>query len=117
LFYWDGTSDLVRDVDMLLVGTPTSGNLLADKSGYAQDGPDAGAASTAYATDARTLAAQPSAPGDGESTKRIAPEAGETHSGGNGLTGDDETSEDIATSWDSSYTAPTPGVVPAALLQ
>lgn len=117
LFYWDGASDLVRDVDILLAGVPSSTNLLADKSGVAQDGPDADATPTVYATDARTLAAQASAPGMNLSTKRIALEAGELHGGGNGLTGDDETSEDTATNWDSSYTAPTPGVVPAALVQ
>ncbi len=51
-------------------------------------------------------------------TKRILPETGHetTGGGGNGLTGDDETSEDVSATWDSSpFSAPTPGSVPAAL--
>ncbi|HVK88825.1 MAG TPA: lamin tail domain-containing protein [Kofleriaceae bacterium] len=118
LFYWDGSSDLVSDVDIMLAGTPSSINGIIDKSGYSVDGPDAGNTPTAYAPDARTLAAQPSAPGAGSSTKRIGLEAGEVQNGiGNGLTGDDETTENTVVSWDTSYTAPTPGVVPAALQQ
>ena len=119
LFHWDGQSDLVKDVDLVLAGVPTAANGLVDKSGVAQDGPDAGTTTTAYAADARTLAVQAGAPGAGKSTKRVAKETGhETQSGGgNGITGDDETSEDSAATWDSSaFTTPTPGTVPAALL-
>jgi hypothetical protein len=119
LFYWDGTSDLVRDVDMIIVGVPTAGNGLIDKSGYGVDGPDPGNTPSTYVTDARTLVAQATAPGAGVSTKRLNLETGhEVQNGsGNGLMGDDETSENTVMSWDTSYTAPTPGVVPAALLQ
>lgn len=117
LFRWDGASDLVQDVDLMLAGVPTAANGLVDKSHVAQDGPDAGSTTTAYATDARTLAVQASTPASGKSTKRIALEAGhETATGGNGLGGHDETSEDTAATWDTTYTAPTPGTVPAALV-
>jgi len=118
LFRWDGTSDLVRDVDILIAGAPTAGNALVDKSGVALDGPDADVISTAYKADARTLAAQASAPASGKSTKRIAPETGhETQTGaGNGLTGDDETSENTSLTWDSTFTNPTPGTIPTGLL-
>ncbi len=118
LFRWDGTSDLVRDVDMLLAGAPTVANALVDKSGVTVDGPDADVTSTAYKTDARTLAAQATAPASGKSTKRTALETGhETQSGaGNGLTGDDETSENTAMTWDTAFTNPTPGVIPTGLL-
>lgn len=118
LFQWDGARDLVRDVDIVLVGIPASTNGLTSKSGVTIDGPDADTTATAYATDARTLAAQAATPAAGKSTKRIALEAGhEVQSGaGNGITGDDETSEDTAATWDATYTAPTPGTVPTGLL-
>ena len=118
LFHWDGQADLVRDVDMIVVGVPTAANGLLDKSGAMVDGPDANTTGTAYATDARTLAPQASAPAAARSTKRVARETGhETQGGtGNGLTGDDETSEDTSTTWDTTFTAPTPGSVPAGLL-
>ncbi|MDX2086853.1 MAG: lamin tail domain-containing protein [Kofleriaceae bacterium] len=118
LFYWDGTSDLVRDVDLMLVGKPTAANGLVDKSGYGLDGPDAGNTPSTYAPDARTLLAQAAEVTAGVSTKRVSLETGnEVQNGsGNGLTGDDETTENTVMSWDTSYTAPTPGVVPAALL-
>lgn len=118
LFRWDGQSDLVKDVDLVLVGAPTVANSLADKSNVAIDGPDTGTATTAYAADARTVPVQAAAPAAGKSTKRLVTEAGhETQGGGgNGITGDDETSEDTAATWDSTgFGNPTPGVVPAAL--
>lgn len=111
LFQWDGMSDLVYDVDMMLAGASSVGaNGLVSKSGLGQ-----GASN--YAADENTIAPQASSPGSGKSTKRIASETGnETQDGtGNGITGDDETSEDTSTSWDSTFTAPTPGVVPPGL--
>jgi hypothetical protein len=110
LFYWDGSS-LVFDVDLLLAGVPSSINGLdANRSGYSQLG-------CMYGTDANTMAAQASAPAAGKSTKRLALPAGHEAMGGNGLTGDDETSEDTSATWDTTatYNAPTPGTVPAAI--
>lgn len=118
LFRWNGQSDLVKDVDLTLAGAPAVGNGLVDKSGIAIDGPDTGTTTSVYAADSRTLPMQGSTPGAGKSTKRLVTEVGhETQSGGgNGITGDDETSEDTATTWDSTgFGNPTPGVVPAAL--
>jgi hypothetical protein len=108
LFEWDGVKGTVNDVDIMIVGIPSNTNVLIDKSGITQNG-------ATYATDANTIAAQPSAPGIGQSTKRIKREDGnETQTGaGNGITGHDETSENTAVTWDSSFSAPTPGVVPA----
>lgn len=120
LFKWDGATDLVKDVDLVLAGAPTIANALVDKSGVAQDGPDSGTATTAYAADSKTIAVMGSTPASGKSTKRLVREAGhETQAGGgNGISGDDETSEDTAATWDSSgFTNPTPGAVPAAVLQ
>jgi hypothetical protein len=111
LFYWDGTSALVFDVDMVLAGVPSSINGLdTNRGGYAQLG-------CTYATDADTMMPQASAPAAGKSTKRIALETGHQASGGNGLTGDDETSEDTSATWDTTatFSAPTPGTVPAAI--
>jgi hypothetical protein len=118
LFQWDGQADLVHDVDLVLAGVPTAANALVNKNGVAVDGPDADATASTYATDARTLAVQASAPAAGKSTKRIALEIGhETQTGsGNGITGDDETSEDVSATWDTTFTPPTPGVVPTGLL-
>lgn len=118
LFHWDGTNDLVRDVDMVLAGAPTVGNVVVDKSGVTLDGPDADVTTTAYKTDARTLPSQPTAPASGRSTKRTALETGhEMQSGaGNGLTGDDETSENTAMTWDTTFSVPTPGAIPTGLL-
>jgi hypothetical protein len=111
LIHWDGTADLVVDVDLLLAGVPTAANGLSAKTGTAVDGPDANATTSAYVTDAGSLPAQASAPASGLSTKRITLEAGhETQNGaGNGVLGHDETSEVTTTTWDATYTAPTPG--------
>jgi hypothetical protein len=121
LFQWDGQSDLVRDVDIMIVGKPSMGNLLVDKSGMAQDGSDPGGAATPYAKDVFTLDAMLTSPGTLLSTKRIAlEEAGhELRNGnGNGPDGHDETSEDTTLTWDGPpFTAPTPGTVPAELLR
>lgn len=118
LFFWDGASDRVTDVDIMNLGTPAAANLLANKSGVAIDGPDADTVATAYVTDANTLPVQ-TAPGSLRSTKRLALEsaATEIQSGGNGINGHDETSEQTGTTWDATaYTAPTPGQVPPALV-
>lgn len=111
LLHWDGVADLVTDVDLLLAGTPSVANGLAPKSGAAVDGPDADGVTSAYAADAATLPPQVAAPGSGLSTKRILLEAGhETQAGtGNGVDGHDETSEATTTTWDATFTAPTPG--------
>jgi hypothetical protein len=109
LFQWDGQSDLVRDVDILLAGKPSASNDLPNKSGKQQDGPDLDTLPSTYAVDRHAIAPQPSAPGAGRSTKRIKLEAGhEVQDGaGNGLSGDDETSEDTSTTWDITFTPPT----------
>ena len=74
-----------------------------------------------YHADAMSIPMQASAPAAGKSTKRIALESGhETQAGnGNGIDGDDETSEVTTTTWDTTttFSAPTPGSVPPALLQ
>ena len=121
LFQWDGTADLVRDVDIMLVGDATGANGLRDKSRLLQDGPDPGTQQSQYATDANSIRPQTTAPGGRLSTKRLQLEGmHETHAGtGNGPSGDDETSEDTTMTWDGvtgkAFTAPTPGDVPPEL--
>ncbi len=111
LFEWDGVSDRVRDVDIVVHGIPMAeSNELDDKE--AMDGPDAGSESTPYATDALTIRMTASGPNDDQfSYKRIALEAPhETTSGGNGITGHDETSENLQLTWDTASMPRTPGV-------
>jgi hypothetical protein len=124
LFQWDGHSDLVRDVDIMIVGAPNgAANTLPNKSNITQDSlTDPDAAPSKYAVDAGTIHAQSAAPGNGVSTKRIALEEGhEIHGGnGNGPLGEDETSEDTSVTWDGTapaFSVPTPGKVPAELLR
>lgn len=122
LFQWNGRCDLVRDVDIMLAGMPTgTSNALPNKSNAQQDGPDPDTDPSTYAIELHSIAAQQAVPGSGVSTKRIALEDGhEIHNGtSNGPSGDDETSEDTAATWDgapgNAFTAPTPGEVPPAL--
>lgn len=113
LFQWDGTAPIVADVDLLEAGSASATNQLVSKSGVAQG-------SGQYKADANTIPLQAKAPPSGESTKRIALE-GVSHEdrsdAGNGITGDDETSEDTTLTWDSSFTSPSPGTVPGTLIQ
>lgn len=112
LFTWDGSSDLVTDVDMVNIGTPTATNAIGDKTGVTVDGPDVGTDTSQYLADAFTMPQQASDPGSGVSTKRIRLETGfQLASGGNGLDGSDETSENILLTWDSTFSAPDPGSV------
>ena len=108
---WDGATDLVSDVDMVNIGTPGATNAIADKSAVSVDGPDMDKVASSYAADGYTMPLQMSDPGFGFSTKRIGLETGnETNGAGNGITGDDETTEDTSVTWDTIYTAPDPGV-------
>jgi hypothetical protein len=85
LFYWDGVSDNVCDIDYVTWG-PSSGTSRVDKTGLAVDGPDGDAIPTPYFNDT-AIAAQSSvtAPGAGFSVERTgAAEGAETPTGGNG---------------------------------
>lgn len=87
LFYWDGTSATVQDVDYLIWGNT---DFAVDKTGV-----------TGYQDDT-PIASQSLAPVhlDGEKLIRVANNEGtETTTSGNGITGHDETSEDLANTW------------------
>ena len=85
LFYWDGVSDNVCDIDYVTWG-PSTGTSRVDKTGLAADGPDAGAVATPYFPDT-PIAAQSTvvAPAGGSSVARLpGAEGPELPSGGNG---------------------------------
>lgn len=97
LFYWDGQSDLVTDVDIVRWGTPPSSDIMQNKGGVFQDGPDADTSPSTYASDAVSMTSPPIFQFEGTtSVRRAQYEDGfESTAGGNGINGDDETSENI----------------------
>lgn len=121
LFFWDGQSDRVRDVDMFLAGAaPASGDELLAKQTAAPggvDGPDPDEAPTLYADDAATMPATSVDDSAGSYHRISLDEDDETTTGGNGLLGHDETSENTLLTWEQDTgTEPTPGVVAPSLL-
>ncbi len=108
LFYWDQSSDLVKDVDIIQWGNPTGGNAYTLKtSAITMDGPDVDATATAFKDDAGPVSKIAIATAPYDLLVRVSSdEAGETTTGGNGITGNDETTENVATSW-ASYTGMT----------
>jgi hypothetical protein len=69
---------------------------------------------TTYEADGSTLPNFDDVTDSGQSYQRRTLENLEVQSGGNGLTGHDETTEDTSITWGTaaSFAAPTPGVVP-----
>ena len=86
LFYWDGSSATVQDVDYLLWGNNSFGIDKSGVSGYTSDTP---AASQSYL---------PVHSVD-EKLVRISDEGSENQTEGNGITGHDETSELMQDTW------------------
>ena len=112
LFYWDGQSDLVQDVDYLTWGSFTT--IRVDKSGVSIDGPDPDTTPSTYLNDTPqgnqlfVLVA----PSSNQSLERINYfETGETQEGGNGIAGHDETSEPLRDNFDAQVN-PNPGTGP-----
>jgi hypothetical protein len=120
LFHWDGETDLVTDIDIVLVGNeppgPGQDNGLPDKSGLMVDGPDADAIESAYAADAAVTPPMSFRASNAVSYQRILPETGhEARGGGNGADGHDETSEETQETWTQEPITPSPGAVATAL--
>lgn len=93
LFYWDGISSTVKDVDYLLWGNNSHA---IDKSGVSSYANDTPVGSQAF---------MPVHAG-GEKLVRIDENEGtEVTSGGNGITGHDETSENLDATWEISTLA------------
>jgi len=87
LFYWDGVSSTVQDVDYLLWGNNSHAIDKSGVPGYNNDTP-VGNQSFMPTHD------------DGEKLIRVDDNEGtEISSGGNGITGHDETSENLAATW------------------
>ncbi|MCB0274523.1 MAG: lamin tail domain-containing protein, partial [Calditrichaeota bacterium] len=108
LFFWDGAADLVADVDYAVWGDKEEG---VDKTGISADGPDADSDSSAFLNDTaldQQISVSSSTPhADGESVQRLSlTEIGETASGGNGITGHDETSENLAQAFTAAAASP-----------
>ncbi len=99
LFAWDGVATTVKDVDYMTWGTTFDGETRADKTSVAGYVADTAAAS-------QTAAA---VPGVAQSMERCTVEGTEPASGGNGLTGHDETGEDLASAF-VIQASPSPGV-------
>lgn len=113
LYAWDGESDLVQDIDYAPWGDNAEG---VDKSGVAVDGPDVDGVVSVYPTETALVDQQVIAAGShaiGDSFQRIDfGEGAETQTGGSGIQGSDETSEDLSVTW--SQAAATPGELPPA---
>jgi predicted extracellular nuclease len=108
LYFWDGATDLVTDLDYALWGDKDEA---VDKTGVSTDGPDGDTDTSAYLNDT-SIASQDvvatGAHGSGNSWQRDdLAEGSEIASGGNGVGGDDETSEDASNTW--CEASPTPG--------
>jgi Lamin Tail Domain len=119
LFYWDGASDLVKDVDIVIAGyapDERTRNVLMAKMPV--DGPDADTTATAFKADRMQLGVMPNRAEDVTTYKRVKLETGNElqSANGNGINGDDETSEMQTMTWDGNAPMPaTPGVVAASL--
>ncbi|MEM1270838.1 MAG: lamin tail domain-containing protein, partial [Bacteroidota bacterium] len=106
LYYWDGTSDLVQDLDYVVWGDKAEG---VDKTGVSVDGPDADSTPSTFLDDT-AIASQDvvstGAHSSGNSFQRSdLAEGTETQTGGNGVQGDDETSENLSVTFTSSVAA------------
>ena len=88
LFYWDGSAEIVKDVDYLIWG---DNSFAIDKSGvdgYLSDTPSSSQSlMPVHTTNEKLVRLDKSS------------EGGETQANGNGITGHDETSEPLADTW------------------
>jgi hypothetical protein len=110
LFRWDGAASTVQDIDYVTWGSAFDDNTRVDKTGapgYKADTARASqkSADTGFVPDAGVVDGGAS----GLSIERCALETGEKLSGGNGLTGHDETSENMTATF-KSQPNPSPGV-------
>jgi hypothetical protein len=109
LYFWNGTSDLVQDIDFMRWGAQTTTNILFDKTGVTV-GAGTYLADTPVASQ-QTVSATTLSFGNAYARRNV-DEGTETTSGGNGLTGHNETSENLAATWQT--TAQTPPLAPVA---
>ena len=115
IYYWNGQTDLVQDIDYVLWGDKVEA---VDKTNISIDGPDLDSTPSTYSDDtaipqqqALVLLLPDDLHAPGESVQRSdLIEADENHAGGNGLTGHDETSENLPKSFIAG--TPNPGTGP-----
>ena len=86
LFYWDGSTSSILDVDYLLWG---SNSYAIDKTGVGNYLPETSVTNQSHMENHNA----------DEKLVRIAGEGSESTSGGNGITGHDETSEPLSDTW------------------
>jgi hypothetical protein len=105
LFRWDGQSDLVQDIDIVQWSDagPVFNTVSPNKTGQAFDGPDADTTPTPYLPDTAPALQDLAHPGQhdfGLTVSRVDfNEGAETQTGGNGVLGHDETSENYSLTW------------------
>jgi hypothetical protein len=108
LFYWDGSSDLVLDSDYAQWGL--DGTRRVYKNGISLDGPDVGSTPTSYLDDTypdNQDSISSVAHNNGDSYQRVDyTEGAEIFTGGNGIDGHDETSEDLSNTWTTDTAGP-----------
>ena len=108
LYTWDGTSDLVQDLDYLMWGSLTGVRI--DKTGVT-------VGSATYANDTAVngqSAVSGSGPGFRHSFRRLSADEGtETLAGGNGAGGHDETSENLANTFEDVDVNTAGSIIPA----
>jgi predicted extracellular nuclease len=113
LYTWDGESDLVQDIDYSVWGDKDEG---VDKSAVEVDGPDADLATSMYPIEtaiADQEVVSAGAHSSGDSFQRVDfAEGTEVQSGGSGVQGSNETSEDLSSTWQSLEVSP--GAAPPA---
>jgi hypothetical protein len=105
LFHWDGQSDVVQDVDVVQWSNAGANffTVGVHKTGVMTDGPDADSVRTAYLPDTPKQGQQlayPGAHGFDLTVSRVDfNEGAELLAAGNGITGHDETSENLSQTW------------------
>ena len=113
LYYWDGQSDLVADLDYALWGDRVEA---VDKTGVSIDGPDPDGLASTYLPDtaiALQAVIDANAHAAGAAWQRLdLAEGSETAAGGNGIDGDDETSEPFRITWGAGTATPGAGPGP-----
>ena len=112
LYQWNGATDLVQDIDYVLWGDKAEA---VDKTGVSIDGPDPDSIASPYLADTATSSqdvAATASHASGESFTRIDVDEGtEVPTGGNGLTGHNETSEDLSVTFDELTATPNGGLL------
>ena len=93
LFYWDGASSTIQDVDYFLWGSTLRGFSKTTDEGYAYN--DTSIENQIFIRNYGT-----SAYADSVYVRNSIDEINENQNQGNGITGHDETSEDLSSSWD-----------------